>query len=296
MIPLFFACLPHNSLSRQAEQPSLRYELAVALAEQADGPSVLGWEMSATLDLAYTRTFRDRSIGTLVQFSGVHAAINGQEGPNKLEGLLVEMRAFDRGEVLSILGADAGVGHGGNLEKFDVLWPALVPRVEGEGADLQLLTSWPVGENRDLGRSRLDARGQVLRREGSILSMRWDGEILQSDRIVNRKGTVQAEVQVDQRTDRVVFANWVVERDVQVRWASRPVQRQKLTLSLHYLGEGPPLAVLPAQDLDSMLADAEPPRLADGRLLLHPPMDFSSQVPFLLVPDNGEGGVNPGGE
>jgi hypothetical protein len=197
VILLFFACLPHNSLSRQAEQPAQRYQLGVALVEQAEAVPALGWEMAATLDLAYTRTFRDRSIGTLVQFSGVHATMNGQEVPNRLEGLLVEMRAFDRGEVLSILGADAGIGHGGNLEKFDVLWPALVPRVEGEGADLQLLTSWPVGENRDLGRSRLDARGQVLGREGSILSMRWDGEILQSDRIVNRKGTVHAEVQVE---------------------------------------------------------------------------------------------------
>ena len=296
MILLFLACLPHNSLSRQAEQPSTRYQLSVQLSEQPEGSAALSWDMASTLDLAYTRTFRDRSIGTLVQFSGVEARLNGQVVPNRLEGLLVEMRAFDRGEVLAILGADAGVGSGGNLEKFDVLWPALVPRVEGEGAELSLLTSWPVAENRDLGRSRLEAAGQVVTREGALLSMHWEGAISQEDRIVSRKGTIQADVQVDRRSDRVVQATWTVDRQVQVRWADRPAQRQKLVLSLLYVGDGPPLAVLPAQALDSILTDAEPPTLADGRVLLRPPIDFSTQVPFLLVPDNGDGGVHPRGE
>jgi hypothetical protein len=296
VILLFLACLPHNSLSRQAEQPSARYQLAVQLSEQSEGGLGLTWEMASTLDLAYTRTFRDRSIGTLVQFSGVEARLNGQGVPNRLEGLLVEMRAFDRGEVLAVLGADAGVGSGGNLEKFDVLWPALVPRVEGEGAELRLLTSWPVAENRDLGRSRLQAEGQVLGRDGALLSMRWEGTISQEDRAVRRNGTIQADVQVDRRNDRVVDSTWTVDRAVEVRWGARPVQQQKLVLSLHYLGDGPPLAVLPAQALDSILADAEPPTLADGRVLLHPPLDFSAQVPFLLVPDKVEGGSDPRGE
>ncbi len=296
MILLFLACLPHTSLSRQAEHPSTRYQLTVQLSEQSEGSSVLSWEMSSTLDLAYTRTFRDRSIGTLVQFSGVEARMNGQVVPNRLEGLLVEMRAFDRGEVLAVLGADAGVGSGGNLEKFDVLWPALVPRVEGDGSDLRMLTSWPVAERMDLGRSRLQAEGQVVRREAALLRMHWEGLITQDDRIVSRKGTVQADVQVDRRSDRVVQADWTVDREVRVRWTSRPVQQQKLVLSLRYLGDGPPLSVLPAQALDSILVDSEPPTLADGRKLQQPPIDFSTRVPFLLVPDNGGGGASPPGE
>lgn len=296
MILLFLACLPHTSLSRQAEHPTARYQLTVQLSEQSEGSGALSWEMASTLDLAYTRTFRDRSIGTLVQFSGVEAKLNGQVVPNRLEGLLVEMRAFDRGEVLAVLGADAGVGFGGNLEKFDVLWPALVPRVEGEGAELSMLTSWPVGESRQLGRSRLQANGQILSRDAALLSMRWDGIISQDDRVVSRNGTVKADVQVDRRSDRVVQADWTVDRKVQPRWASLPAQQQKLVLSLRYLGDGPPLSVLPAQALDSILVDSEPPALADGRVLQHPPLDFSTQVPFLLVPDNGGGGFVPPGE
>lgn len=280
------ACLPPTALSRQAEFPSDRYHLECVTHTVTEGAAVpaFDWRLEATLDLAYTRTFRDHSIGTLLQITEATSTVEGQTFPSDLQGLLVEMRAFDRGEVLAIIGADAGVGLKKHLEVLDMLWPALAPRVEEHRGNLSLRTSWPVAENWRLGRNSLDAKGTMTReKNGSILE--WSGTLQQADKLVDRQGTVEGRSSIDDRNDRTLQSHWVVNRTVRPLWREGIQQTQSTELTLVYLGPAAPLPIQPPPELDSRYADLLPLVLSDGRALQHPDVVVESALPFLVFPD-----------
>jgi hypothetical protein len=242
------------------------------------------WQLQATLDLGYTRTFRDHSIGTLVQFTEATSLVDGKPAPSLLKGLRVELRAFDRGEVLALSGADAGLGQQKHLEALDVLWPALAPRVELKNDGLTLFTSWPIAENWQWGRSFLEARGTRTHQKG-VSELSWAGDLKQKDSLVERSGTVDAHARTDDRNERTLESHWGVEREVHPLWRAGLTQKQHLVLNLTYLGSAAPLPILPPEAADSRYADSLPLVLSDGQALQHPEVRPEEALLFLVLPD-----------
>lgn len=286
MLFLLFGCLPPDALSRQTELPSQRYELQATMGVQTHNPELaaFAWQLKGLVDVGYARTYRDHSIGSLVQFSEASSRVDGVEVESGLKDLRIELRSFDRGEVLALVGADAGVGQKKHLEALDVLWPALVPKVEVAGKKLQLLTSWPVTENWRLGRTQMVANGSLLTTRHQT-NLSWEGQLHQEDAIVSREGTVKVEAVVDRDEARTLSAHWVVERRVEPHWRNGPQQVQHLELTLKLLGPAPPLPIVPPAAQDSRYADALPLVLSDGTALQHPEVHIEEALPFLVFPD-----------
>ena len=279
---LLWGCLPKTALLEQENLPADRYELSASITVQTTGRAVptFHYQLSAMMDLSWGHQYRDGSVGRLVDFEQVKTHVDDAEVPNILEGLLMEIRGFDHGEVLALKGVDAGIGVRGHLELLDLVWPSLAPHIEISGDQAKLLTSWPVGESLLLGRASLNAQGDWRAHQTHL-----SGDLSQQGDLVQRRGSLTAILEFDKKGSRLNHAQWNGIVTVQPSYLGSVTQEQSLDLKLSYLGPTEALPIEKQTVFGDALADANPIVLKDGRQLQHPALMAHEQLPFLIFPD-----------
>lgn len=279
---LLGGCLPKTALLEQENLPADRYELAATITVQTTGRTVptFTYRLAAMMDLSWGHQYRDGSVGRLVDFEQVKTHVDDVDVPNILEGLIMEIRGFDHGEVLALKGVDAGIGVRGHLEILDLIWPSLAPHLEISGNQAKILTSWPVGESLLLGRASLNAQGDWRAHQTQL-----SGDLSQQGDLVQRHGQLTAHLEFDKNGSRLEHAQWQGIVSVQPSYLDGVTQQQTLDLKLSYLGSTHALPIEKQTVFGDALADANPIVLKDGRQLQHPALMAHEQLPFLILPD-----------
>ncbi len=298
------ACLPPTAVSRRDEVPADAYSLSVQAdvttsGLPADAPPVapFTYALRADVRVQWARTFRDGSIGRLVQFDAAEATVARDGGapvpvPALIVGAWVELRTFDTGEVLSVGPIAPWAGTRGHLEALDVIWPTL-SRIP------ELASSAPGAAARRVGAMPMVLSGGPRVRTTSTTDWtleqagvyRNEGYAHTSGGPIDAVAESSARVVVDIAAARLVEHDLTVDRVVRSRWPTGGTveQAQRIVLSLRWTGARPAIPLAVPADLargDDPIADAAPLRRADGREAPPDALDVRAALPFLLLPDD----------
>lgn len=298
-------CLPKSAVSRRDEVSADAYTLSVQADVTTTGlpdsvPSVprFTYALRADLRVQWARSFRDGSIGRLVQFDAAEATVARDGAPASvaapLVGAWLELRTFDTGEVLSVGPLAPWAGTGGHLDALDVIWPALSPRIPElrEGSTERHVGTVPTaltGGPRVRTTYTLDWT-QDPAREGAA-TYRSTGDARAKGDTVDVTAAVRGRVVVDTGAARLLEHDLNVDRVVRTRWPTGTAveQSQRITVSLRWAGARPAVPLAVPADLargDDPIADASPLRRADGRQPPPDVLDTRAALPFLLLPDD----------
>lgn len=282
-------CLPRYAISRQDELPSDRYVLSATFDVQTSGPAevpAFSWQVSGALRSGYSRSFRDGSVGRVVDFPTLSAAPS-ELAPALPTAAFVELRAFPDSVVLSVDGLDAYAGRAGAAESFDLLWPMLAPGIPtlrpgapstAERSFVLALDGYPPVRFRD------SLTWNIEQRDGDRAHLHYQGTQT-IEGLVSGTGTIEGWLVIGWRDHQIYSHRVVVDRSLQARWpAGVLTQVQRISIELTNDGEMAPLPLDIRYAADNPLADAEPLRLVDGRTTSDRLASQPGSLPFFLVP------------
>ena len=278
-------CLPKESLTRRDEVGADVYDVDVRVEVSTEGIEVrpLTWELHGKVGWSYTRTFRDGSLGHLVEFIGVTAGIAGTGGADVLQGAIVELRSFPDGRLLKVAGATPFMGDGAHLELLDCLWFALSPHIPGPRSVSPFPSTWPTWTFEGMR-----SHAGLTATWSSESEERWAyrGKTERTGGFVTGTSDVSGEMTGGAEA-RVVRHDWRADGTLNTIWpASTVQQRLAITLAVQHAGRGPsPALDMPALGGDAA-SDARPLTLKDGRAAKDVEVDVAVKTPFLFLPDD----------
>lgn len=276
---LLVGCLPRQAVSRRDDLAALRYRVEVGLSTaEGFGLPAWSWRASGEAVVAFSRTFRDGTLGRAVFFEGMV----DDAGAPVWDRSVVELRAFPSGEIVAVDGLAPFTGTAGHLELVDVLWPAFSPRVPDgpRGEPVSGVTSWPILFP-TLPGVRLRVEGAWTQREPDVV---WGGVLSGESAVVRVDGRVDG--RYTRAEGRVTAASVDSARTITTRWAggAQHVQVVVTSVSLQLVGDAvAPVLTTVLVDGDAA-SDASPLAYADGRAV-SPGAASGAVLPFLGVTD-----------
>lgn len=283
---LLSACLPKESLTRRDEVGAELYDVSVRSDVTTTGLDVppFAWELNAKVGWSYTRTFRDGSLGHLVEVLDARAGLVGGVAAPVLERAILELRTFPDGRLLKVAGATPWVGDGAHIEQLECLWFALSPHIPGPRAASPFLSSWPIWAFEGM---RSHAGLTATWTASSDDRWSYSGNFERSGGYVTNRSVVSGAIELGAGDLRVAGASWAARGDIETKWPAATVQQSITTnLTLQHAGRG----AAPALDMPpvggDMAADARTLTLKDGRAAADVDVSARAKTPFLFLPDD----------
>lgn len=283
---LVSACLPKESLTRRNEVGAELYDVTVRSEVTTTGLDVppFAWELNAQVGWSYTRTFRDGSLGHLVEVLSATAGPVGGTPVPVLDRAVIELRTFTDGRLLKVAGATPWLGDGAHLEQLDCLWFALSPHIPGPRAASPFGSSWPTWAFEGM-RSRAGLTATWTASSDDLWA--YSGAYERAGGYVTGRSAVSGTIELGGGDLRVAGASWDARGDLETKWPAATVRQAIATkLSLRHAGRG----AAPALDMPpvggDMAADARTLTLKDGRAAVDVDVSARAKTPFLFLPDD----------
>jgi len=208
-----------------------------------DFPPV-GYSLDMDVSIAYSRDFRDGSIGSLFRFEDVESSLirEGQEEPvpNDLMGRTVEVRTFPDGRLLDIDMVEHIAGFRRYGEVFDLIFPLLHPHPPDIPAGEAVLrtASWPIKiANRQRWQNVVHYRWQIVHEDENSWTLGYEGEwrvrggqaISQLPMRIGGRGQIQGEVVLEKSTRLLLSHSFSWNRDMNFDYpTTTPTQVQQM--------------------------------------------------------------------